>query len=158
MGDYWSEVEPIVYEGRIKVPYTWQAGETASYYLTQLRDACKIWGRHCPRCQKVLLPPRKHCPLCFVDTDRWVEVSDEGVVETFTVVRRDTTIQPVKAPFVYAIIRLEGADTGLVHLLGEVDPEDVQEGMRVKAVFRHERKGSPWDISYFRPVGAGGGR
>ena len=138
-------------EGWIKVPYSWQAGETASHYLTQLRDEQKIWGKRCPKCKKVLLPPRKSCPFCFVDTDEWVEISSEGVVEAFTIVRRDTPIQPMKAPFAYALIRLDGADTDLTHVLSEVNLNDIKEGMRVKAVFAENRQGSPLDTAYFKP-------
>jgi uncharacterized OB-fold protein len=29
----------------------------------------------------------------------------------------------------------------------------IKEGMRVKPVFAQERKGSPLDIAYFKPVG-----
>jgi hypothetical protein len=154
MGDFWSDVEPIIYEGRIKVPYSWQAGETASFFLTQLRDERKIWGRRCPKCLKVLMPPRKSCPFCFVETSEWVEVSDEGVVESFTVVHRDTPIQPLRSPFAYALIRLDGADTDLVHVLSQVEPERIKEGMRVKAVFAGDRSGSVRDISHFRPIEA----
>ena len=153
MHEFWRHVEPIAYEGRIKVPYSWQAGETASYFLIRLRDDQKIVGRKCPKCQKVLVPPRKNCPFCFVHTKEWVELVGQGEVETFTIVHRGTHIQPLKPPFVYAVIRLDGADTGMVHLLGEVEPGDVKEGMRVKAVFAEERKGSPLDIAYFKPVG-----
>ena len=82
-----------------------------------------------------------------------MELSGKGTVDTFTVVRKGNAIQPMKAPFVYALIRLDGADTGFLHLLGEVDPESVKEGMRVEAVFAEERIGSPLDIAYFRPIG-----
>jgi uncharacterized protein len=153
MNNFWKDVETIVYEGRIKVPYSWQAGETASFFLTQLRDEGKIWGKKCPHCEKVLIPPRKNCPFCFVETGQWVKVSDEGSVKTYTIVRRDTPIQPVKAPFAYGLIRLEGADTELVHVLGEVEHCDIREGMKVKAVFSKDRKGSLLDILYFKPIG-----
>jgi len=153
MHEFWKNVEPIVYEGRIKVPYSWQAGETASYFLTRFRDEQKIVGKKCPNCGKVLVPPRKNCPFCFVQTDQWVELSGEGEVETFTIVHRGTRIQPMKTPFAYAVIRLDGADTGFVHLLGEVEMDRIEEGMRVKPVFAKERKGSPMDIAYFKPVG-----
>ena len=55
-------------------------------------------------------------------------------------------------PFIYGIILLDGADTGLTHFLGEVDPEDMRIGMRVEAVFQEEREGSILDIKYFRPI------
>jgi len=153
MGDYWSDAENMVHAGRIKVPYTWQAGETASHYFTRLRDEKKILGKHCPKCDKVLVPPRKNCPFCTVLTDKWVELSGQGAVDTFTIVRRDEPIQRMKPPFAYALIKLDGADTGFLHVLGEVDLESIQEGMRVEAVFAEERIGSPLDIAYFRPIG-----
>lgn len=68
MSDFWRDVEPVVLKGRIKVPYSWQAGETASFFLSELRDSMKSWGKRCPQCEKVLVPPRKSCPFCFVDT------------------------------------------------------------------------------------------
>ncbi len=37
--------------------------------------------------------------------------------------------------------------------MGEVDPEQVQIGMRVEAVFKEEREGNIFDIRYFRPIG-----
>ncbi len=152
MSDFWTDVEALVYKSRIKVPYSWQAGETASYFLTQLRDKGIIYGKRCPKCEKVLVPPRKSCPFCFVDTDKWIELSDEGEVETFTIIKRDTGIQPMKAPFAYAVIRLDGADTGFVHMLCDVKPDKIEEGMRVKAVFAETRNASLLDIAYFRPV------
>ncbi|MCP4568935.1 MAG: Zn-ribbon domain-containing OB-fold protein [FCB group bacterium] len=153
MNDFWNDVEPLVYKSRIKVPYSWQAGETASFFLTQLRDKKIIWGKACPECRKVLVPPRKSCPFCFVDTEKWIQLSSRGIIETFTIVKRDTPVQPLKAPFAYAVIRLDGADTGFVHLLGGVDLEKIQEGMAVEAVFSEDRKGSLLDIAYFKPTG-----
>lgn len=152
MSDIWDKVEPRVYESRIKVPYAWQAGETASRFLLSLKNEKKFLGKKCSECTKVLVPPRKSCPYCFMETGDWVAVSDEGVVETFTTVRRDTGILPMKPPFVYAVIKLDGTDTGLVHVLGDVKPEEVKEGMRVKAVFARERTGKILDVSYFKPI------
>ena len=152
MGNYWTDTESIVLNSRIKVPYEWQAGETASHFLVQLRDEKKIWGKKCPSCQKVIVPARKTCGFCFVETDEWVEIPDQGVVTTFTVVNRDTLVQPVKAPFAYAMIQLDGADTGMVHILAIDDPGKIKIGMRVQAVWADDRKGSLLDIRHFIPV------
>ena len=57
-----------------------------------------------------------------------------------------------KMPVIWALIRLEGADTALLHYLDDVKPEDVKIGMRVKAVFAEERKATIRDISHFKPV------
>jgi uncharacterized OB-fold protein len=152
MGDYWCDAENMVQRGVIKLPYTWQAGETASFYLTQLRDEKKLWGKRCPKCEKVLAPPRKNCPFCTVLTDKWVELSGEGTVDTYTVVHKATNIHPMKPPFAYAVIKLDGADTGFLHVLGEVEVDRVKEGLRVRAVFAEDRVGLPTDIAYFKPA------
>jgi uncharacterized OB-fold protein len=49
---------------------------------------------------------------------------------------------------------LDGATSGLVHLLGEVNLNDISIGMRVKAVFREARQGDYLDIKYFKPFRA----
>ena len=43
---------------------------------------------------------------------------------------------------------------GIMHKLGEVDPDAVKIGMRVQAVWKpeEEREGSITDILYFKPV------
>jgi len=54
----------------------------------------------------------------------------------------------------YALVRLDGADTGFLHLLGEADTKGLRIGMRVEAVFGEERVGNILDIRYFRPQGS----
>ena len=60
--------------------------------------------------------------------------------------------QPTEPPYVYAFIMLDGADVQFPHILGEVDLADIRVGMRVKAVWAAERKGTLHDIEYFKPV------
>jgi uncharacterized OB-fold protein len=49
-------------------------------------------------------------------------------------------------------VKLDGADTGMVHFIGEVKPADIKIGMKVKAVFKDKREGNILDIKYFKPV------
>jgi uncharacterized protein len=152
MSEWTEPVEELVYQGRIKVPYTWSVGEVGSRFFSELRDNRKIFGKRCPACNQVLVPARKICGHCSRQTADWVEVKDEGTVLTFTVVRYPSDVQPLKPPFGYGIIRLDGADTGLTHLLYGSDPAKWKTGMRVKAVFEEKRVGSILDIAYFEPI------
>jgi len=152
MGKWTEKVEELVHPGRIKVPYTWSVGEVGSRFFVELRDHKKIFGTRCPVCKKVLVPARKICGQCFRQTDDWVEVGDQGVVQTFTVVRYPSPVQPLKPPFGYGIIRLDGADTAMTHLLYGSDPATWAVGMRARAVFKEERAGSILDIAYFQPL------
>ncbi len=149
----WLEtVEPLVYESKIKVPYTWSVGETGSRFLIELRDHKKIFGTRCPKCAMVYLPPRKSCGRCFSENLEWVEVSSQGTLVTYTIARYKSSAMPMKPPFVYGMIQLDGASTGLVHFLGEVDIEEIKPGLRVEAIFKDERIGDILDIEYFRPI------
>jgi uncharacterized OB-fold protein len=152
MNKWLETVESLVYESRIKVPYTWSVGEVGSRFLIEMRDHKKIYGTRCSKCDKVYLPPRKTCGNCFSNLHEWVEVGPQGTLITHTVVHYETLVMPRKPPFAYGIILLDKASTGLVHLLGEVSIEKIKFGMRVEAVFKDERTGDIMDIRYFRPV------
>ncbi len=80
-----------------------------------------------------------------------MEVGKEGVVSAYTIVHFAYPLHPAKAPFAYAIIRLDGADVGLVHLVKD-DLDKLRSGARVRAVFRQERTGHILDIDSFRIV------
>ncbi len=153
MPDWKDQVEIMVHQGKISVPYTWTVGRTLSKFYCLLRDHAQIWGNRCPSCNKVFVPPKVKCLYCYKDIFDWVELPGTGVLETFTVVHyEEPALHPKKAPIIYGVIKMDGADTGMVHLVDEVEPDQVKVGMRMEAVFAEEREGNIFDIKYFRPV------
>jgi len=152
--DWKDEVEEIIHQGKISVPYTWTVGSTLSRFYCELRDSGKIWGNRCPSCNKVFVPPKVKCIYCYKDLNDWVMLPGTGTLETYTVVRyEEPMLHPRKAPFVFGAVKMDGADTAMVHLIGDVDPEEVKVGMRVEAVLEEEREGNILDIKHFRPIG-----
>jgi len=146
------EDEPLVVEGKLEIPFKYYAGAQASKFFIELRDNKKILGVKCPRCDKVYFPPRTTCTWCFSRLDELVELGTRGELLSYTVVHYSEPVHPVKAPFVYGVVKLDGADTGLAHLIGEVNLDELKIGMRVEAVFKKEREGNILDIEYFKPV------
>ena len=148
--------QPIIFEKdqHITAHGRYYAGRMGSAFYVALRDEEKIQGVKCETCAKVYWPPRSTCGRCFsqLTMDDLVEIGPEGTVETYTQVNYSEPCHPRPAPFIYAVVKLDGADTGLAHFLGEVDFADVREGMRVKPVFAKDRKGDILDIEYFKPV------
>jgi hypothetical protein len=141
-----------LYHGQIYIPNTFSAGAVGSRFLIELRDKKRIMGMRCPACNRVYVPARSICKDCYGQLDEWVEISDKGTVLTYATDYETKSIQPTGTPIIYGIIQLDGADTGFVHMLGEVDPEQLRVGMRVQAVFQKEREGSILDIKYFKPL------
>ncbi len=132
-------------------PYKYRYGKWYGTFYEGLRQG-RIMATRCGKCGRTFLPPRPYCGWCFADIQGWVEVKDEGIVKSFTIVYMPFIGQPTKPPYCYALIVLDGCDTELHHRLDEIDFKDVHVGMRVKAVWREERKGTIHDIKYFRPV------
>lgn len=153
MAETLEELESFVIPGKIFIPNTYYAGLVGSRFLIELRDNRRIMGIKCPTCNQVYVPPRATCKVCFNKLEEWIEVSDKGTLLTYAIVRQPSPVQPVEPPFAYGIVHLDGADTGFVHLLGEVEFNRLRIGMRVQAVFKEERAGSILDIKYFKPLG-----
>ncbi len=145
---------PLIVSGALIIPYKYALGESASRFYVDLRDHRRLMAVRCSSCSRTYMPPVATCIDCFAANTEWIEVGPAGVVTTYTVDHRDLTMQPHPAPVIYALIRLDGADTDLLHLLGEVEPSAVQMGMRVRAVFSEARDGNILDIQHFVPDGA----
>lgn len=141
--------------GEMEQPFKWAAGTYGSKFLTEIRDNKRFVGIKCPKCGKVYVPPRRVCGPCFEELSELVPVSDEGEVVTYTVVSfgflDPSTGQQKPVPYGYAAIKLDGADTYLLHYVDEIDPALIKVGARVRAVFEEDgkRTGSLLDIKYF---------
>lgn len=144
-----SDVEPVAVEGRIRIPYRWPAGRVGGRFLSALRDQGRILGLRCPQCRHVAVPPRPRCLACRVPSDDWVAVGPEGEVVSWTVARGSAP------PRTWVLVRLDGADTALAHVLLDTDPASVRCGLRVRAVLADPRAGQITDIAGFRPAAGG---
>lgn len=153
-----EQEEPLTIEGRWNIPYRHTAGQAASRFFRELKDNKRIMGVRCPKCQRVLVPPRSFCERCFVPTEEWVQVKESGILTTFTICYAQFTSLPAP-PYCVGLVKLDGADTGLMHYVGGLDLEDMEAakkalsvGMRVQAVWRDDREGKITDIEYFKPA------
>jgi hypothetical protein len=144
--------EPLVVSGKLEIPYKQYVGAVASKFLIEIRDNKRISGTKCPKCKRVYVPSRSICPKCVCKMDESVEISDKGTVLTYSIVHYKEPTHPVEPPFIYGIIQLDGADTGIVHFITGVDQEDLRVGMRVQAVFKEKGEGNILDIKHFKPL------
>ena len=150
------ESEPVtIFPRHLRLPYRLTVGALQSRYMTAIRDEKKIYGNRCTQCKRVMVPPDIACALCWADAEGWVEVADRGVVKTFTVMRVPFYGQKIDIPYVIAQIVPDGGDGGIMHLLQEIEAEDVRIGMRVEAVWTEEERRGVLsdDILHFRPTG-----
>lgn len=128
--------------------YTYQrsTGPVIGRFLTALRDG-RIEGVRTPG-GRVLVPPLEYDPETGEATGEPVEVSAEGVVTTWAWVESPRRFHPLPRPFAWALIRLDGADTAMLHAVDG----PVRTGARVRARWRAERIGSIRDIECFEVI------
>ena len=150
--------EYLVIPGKWEIPYRHSAGKFATRFFKELKENKHIMGVKCPKCRRVLLPPRAFCERCFVPLEEWVEVNDTGTIITFTICYEKFTGLP-DPPYAVLEIRLDGADTDILHLAGGIDLSDpekavkkIKVGAKVKAKWSEKRTGSILDIEYFEPI------
>jgi uncharacterized OB-fold protein len=146
-------------ETEVRLPYRLAYGETWTRFFEGMKEE-KIYGSKCTKCNRVLVPARTFCPRCFVDTDEWVECSQEGTLVCWVLTNYRYFAQPIEPPFISALIRLDGTDVNFLHLVGGFELSNLDEvrkkvhnGMKVKAVWEEEKLGHILDIKYFEPIG-----
>lgn len=143
----------FVMEGKMALPNQYFAGRLGSKFLISLRDKKKILGVRCPECNKVFIPPRQYCQTCWSTMEnQWVELSGEGQLVNFTIVRYSDKHLPRRAPYILGEVLLDGADTPLVHIVAGIDFKEVKAGQRVKAVFAEKTTDTLLDIDHFEPL------
>jgi uncharacterized OB-fold protein len=135
--------------------YAWDAGIAIGRYLRELK-AGRLYGTRCNKCNRTVVPPRNFCEWCFRPMDDWVALPDTGTVNTFSLCYVTWDMRYLTDPEIPAVIDIDGTQPamGIMHMLGEVDPQQVEIGMKVQAVWKpaEEREGSILDIRYFKPV------
>ena len=145
----------ITFKWRPNAKYAWSIGVAYTRFLEELKNG-KIIGRRCRECERILVPPRMFCEQCFRSTDEWIFVKNTGVINTFSLAYIDADARRIKKPIIVAVIDLDGASPGIgiLHKLGNVDPEKIHIGMRVRAVWKpaKQREGSVTDIKYWEPI------
>ncbi len=132
---------------KIEFPYTRTLGPVYSAFLTGMRDGQLLGIRD--RDGRVLCPPTEWDPTTGEALDHdFVEVGPGGVVQTWAWVSNPTPKHPLDKPFAFALIKLDGADTAMVHAVDAGSMEKMSTGMRVAARWKDERLGQITDVAF----------
>src|SRR3954453_11667044 len=138
--------------------YTRSVGPVIGRYLTGLRngriEAVKLADG------RVLVPPTEYDPTTSepvaADGPHWIEVGPRGTVQTYTWVAEPRPGKPfLQKPFAFALIRPDGADTAILHMVDVSGPDALRVGLRVAPRWKAERTRHVTDIEAWVPLGDG---
>ncbi|WP_436536840.1 Zn-ribbon domain-containing OB-fold protein [Actinoplanes sp. HUAS TT8] len=133
----------------IAFDYTRSLGPVLGRFMTGLRERRVLGSRTADG--RVHVPPLEYDPLTHAPVTDLVEVRSTGTVTSWTWTDRPLDGQPLDRPFGWALIRLDGADTALLHAVDAGERARMRTGMRVRIRWADERVGHIRDIACFEP-------
>jgi uncharacterized protein len=136
--------------GELPVTFHYTPGVGNTAFFEALRDRGVLLGSRCAACGVTYLPARIFCERCFAELAPDAECGPGGTLESFTTGDVGIDGEPLDEPVMIGLVKLDGADTVLLHrLLGDTP---WQIGARVEALVKSERVGSILDVEGFRPT------
>jgi uncharacterized OB-fold protein len=133
----------------LEYPFRRTVGPVQSAFLTGLREGLVLGVRTADG--RVLCPPVEYDPETSDELTELVELGEAGTVTTWSWEPEPRPHQPLDRPFAWALIRLDGADTAMLHAVDTGSPERTSTDMRVRIRWADERAGSITDIACFEP-------
>jgi uncharacterized OB-fold protein len=130
--------------------YTRSLGPTLSQFMTALAGRRILGARGADG--RVHAPPFEYDPVTSDPPAGLVEVGSEGTVTTWSWSGEPLEGQPLAHPFAWALIRLDGADTAMLHAVDAGSAAAMRTGMRVRVRWADTTVGHIRDIACFEPA------
>jgi len=135
---------------KVEFDYTRSLGPVLSRFMSALKNRQVVGGVLSDG--RVVVPPPEYDPVTHAAITEFVEVADEGVVQTWTWVSEPVADQPLDRPFAFAHVLLDGADAPILHAVAVDSAADIETGLRVKVRWADETTGTIRDIAWFEPT------
>jgi uncharacterized protein len=140
-----DDLEAQMVTTTVEFPYRRTLGVVVGEFAAGLREKRLLASR--TKAGRVQLPPLEYDPDTGESVeDTLIEVGPNGTVESWVWVPNPRALHPFSRPFAFALIKVDGADTGLIHALTAESAEDITTGMRVKPRWKEDRHGTIRDI------------
>jgi uncharacterized OB-fold protein len=146
-----TPADPMHQDVVMEFPYKHSTGEVIGRFLAGLMEQKTIWGQRV-RGQGVVVPPLGYSEVDGSAGGEWVRVESRGVVTALARVHTPIEgLHPSTAPFAFVLVKLDGADTAMAHVVRE-GLDQLRVGSRIEAVWAPdgERVGSIRDIAGFK--------
>lgn len=138
-------VAPMV----IEYPFSRTTGPVIGAFLTGLRERMLVGIK--ANDGRVIVPPIEYDPTTGEDLSELVEVGPGGEVTTWAWVSAPHPKHPLDRPFAWALVRPDGADTAMVHLVDAGSIDNMRTGLRVVPRWADEREGRIEDLACWVP-------
>ncbi len=142
--------EPLTAPYVLEYTYQRTTGPIVGRFLGALAEQ-RILGAKTPS-GRVIVPAVEWDPISGESTTELVELAPTGTVVGYSWVSAPRRAHPRNEPFAFVLVKLDGADTAMLHVGDFASRESVRVGARVRARFATERTGAITDIHGFEPI------
>ena len=151
-----AESAPLRAPLEIEFDYTRSLGPVLSQFMAALAERRILGARGADG--RVHAPPFEYDPVSAEPPGELVPVGPEGTVVSWSWMPDPLAGQPLAEPFAWALIRLDGADTAMLHAVDAGSAAAMRTGLRVRPRWAARPAGSIRDIACFEPCdGPAGG-
>jgi hypothetical protein len=134
----------------IEFDYTRSLGPVLSQFMDALAERRILGARGADG--RVHAPPFEYDPVSAEPPGSdLIEVGPEGTVVSWSWMPEPLAGQPLAEPFAWALIRLDGADTAMLHAVDAGSAAAMRTGLRVRPRWAARPAGSIRDIACFEP-------
>ena len=133
----------------IEFDYTRSLGPVLSQFMDALAERRILGARGADG--RVHAPPFEYDPMTASPPQELTEVGPEGTVVSWSWMPEPLAGQPLAQPFAWALIRLDGADTAMLHAVDAGSAAAMRTGLRVRPRWAARPAGSIRDIACFEP-------
>ena len=132
---------------KLSFDYTRSVGPVLGEFFTALRSRRVVGVRGTDG--RVHVPPAEFDPVTYEPLTEIVPVASVGTVVSWTWQPEPLEGQPLDRPFAWVLVKLDGADTPLLHAVDAGSSDAISTGARVHVHWADEPVGAITDIAYF---------
>jgi uncharacterized OB-fold protein len=144
-----AERAPLRAPLEIEFDYTRSLGPVLSQFMAALAERRILGARGADG--RVHAPPFEYDPVSAEPPGELVPVGPEGTVVSWSWMPEPLAGQPLAEPFAWALIRLDGADTAMLHAVDAGSAAAMRTGLRVRPRWAARPAGGIRDIACFEP-------
>ena len=144
-----AESAPLRAPLEIEFDYTRSLGPVLSQFMAALAERRILGARGADG--RVHAPPFEYDPVSAEPPAELVPVGPEGTVISWSWMPDPLAGQPLAEPFAWALIRLDGADTAMLHAVDAGSAAAMRSGLRVRPRWAARPAGGIRDIACFEP-------
>ncbi len=117
-------------------------------FWRKIKYRYNLIGTECENCGKKFYPPRNLCPECRRKSKiKEIELGEFGTILSYTVIHDASEHYKLQKPYIVGLVKLDSGAVVTSQIVG--NPDEIEIGMKVRAVFRKYGEDGEDGIIYY---------